>query len=268
MKIRTDTMDGNIVEEMNRDVYYAKKCINNHDIIIDAGANIGAFAAFVKGFAPHIKIVCIEPMPSNIEILRDNLKEKTTCTIINAALMGTSGICTLYDLGGKSSACHSIYSLGVEDSHEVSVPSITIKEVVENNNLEKIDFLKLDVQGAEYEIILNTPSFILGMIKYISMEMHSSISNTEKVLGSIPNYKRNSLKTVRKLSKSHIAIQHNSSMWLWINKSNANKMERAHSEIIKLCWYISIWVQQFYKSIKSIIPKQILSAIQKLIKRR
>ena len=55
------------------------------------------------------------------------------------------------------------------------INAITLQDIFEKHRLEKIDFLKMDCEGAEYEIIMNAPSSILNKIQKISTEIHEEM---------------------------------------------------------------------------------------------
>ena len=70
---------------------------------------------------------------------------------------------------------HSIvenYKLLNEDKSYEEIQVKTLEEVVLENKLEKIDFLKIDCEGAEYLMLENTPDYIFDRIVTISMEFH------------------------------------------------------------------------------------------------
>lgn len=54
----------------------------------------------------------------------------------------------------------------------LTIRTIPLQSVIEDNRLERIDFLKMDCEGAEYEILLNTPLEILRSINKMSIECH------------------------------------------------------------------------------------------------
>ncbi len=58
---------------------------------------------------------------------------------------------------------------------EKEINTITLQNIFEKYKIEKIDFLKMDCEGAEFEIVMNTPSIILDKIQKISMEIHEEI---------------------------------------------------------------------------------------------
>jgi FkbM family methyltransferase len=144
--------------------------------IIDIGAHFGYFSIFAnKNTAPDSLIIVIEPGKSNLNRLVNNIKDNAITNIksLNYAVSGKSGPVKLY-LG--RSLNHSIvenYLLNQNQNNDFElVEAKTLEEIVVENNLEKIDFLKLDCEGAEYSILENTPGYIYDRITTISMEFH------------------------------------------------------------------------------------------------
>jgi FkbM family methyltransferase len=124
------------------------------DTILDCGANIGLFAAWAAvQLGPKGRVVCFEPEPAIAEILEHN----------NGAvgLTGRAPIVrsVLSDQGGEvdfifDEACFTMSRVaeagtepGVEGRHRVRVQ--TIDEVVEELGLERVDFIKMDIEGYE-----------------------------------------------------------------------------------------------------------------------
>ena len=66
---------------------------------------------------------------------------------------------------------HSLYPLG-KDGGQIAVQVITLAEVMSQHGIDRINFLKLDCEGAEFNILLNASDAILARIDKISMEVH------------------------------------------------------------------------------------------------
>lgn len=219
---RPGTMDAVIIAEMGRDPYGVLGRIGGDCVIVDAGANIGAFARFALAQAPGARIVCIEAMAGNVEALRRNLAAFPDCGILEAALMGQAGEVAIHDYGAASSACHSVIGVGASEERVVRVPAVTLSEVMERFRLERIDFLKLDIQGAEFDVIEHAPSELLARIGYIAMESHAAIANADKVLGEIPNHRARLRRMYEKLAETHICVSgypaHANALLGWMNR--------------------------------------------------
>lgn len=217
-------MDKAVQKEMERDIYKAKKYLKNNSVVVDVGANVGYFSLFVLRNFENLKVVAIEPHPRNFKAMKENLRDYTL-DMHQVALDGDSGIILLFDFGDESSACHSIYSLGRQDAKPIEVKSITLEELMQRSNISNIDFLKLDCQGAEYNIFFTLNRSIQRKINYIAMEVHHSISNQHETIGKIPKALSKKIKLFKKLSLTHKIIEgsiYSSSVQIWQKKSKNN----------------------------------------------
>jgi hypothetical protein len=74
------------------------------------------------------------------------------------------------------------HSTTLESDNYIGVPAINLEHLIKQNKLEKIGLLKMDIEGAEFEIILNLKSKILNQIQNIAVEYHESPKNKRQVL--------------------------------------------------------------------------------------
>ena len=133
--------------------------VNEGDIVFDAGASIGPFSFSIKDQNPK-HIYCVEPSLSQIEVLEDNLSTIPHTTIPH-------GI-------GKEDILIDNYGFD-EDKNKISIYAKPFMEIVNENNIENIDFLKTDCEGGEYDIF-NSENiwWIKNNIKKIAGEWHLS----------------------------------------------------------------------------------------------
>jgi FkbM family methyltransferase len=144
-------------------------------MIVDIGAHYGYFSVFAKKNTDKgSTILAIEPNKSNFEHLEQNIRDCNIHNIksFNYAIGGKSGLSRLYEGHSTNHSILENYTLlkQIRDFKEVEVK--TLEEFIIENTLEKIDFLKMDCEGAEYSILENTPSYIYDRITTISMEFH------------------------------------------------------------------------------------------------
>ncbi|MFA5797275.1 MAG: FkbM family methyltransferase [Candidatus Woesearchaeota archaeon] len=158
--------------------YYTPKGfeIHENDTVIDIGAHIGSFTLYAARFANKGKIYSFEPLPENYSILiknirRNNIKNIATYKMAISRHTGTSYL-HLYD--GVHTGSSSLYERN--SNKKIQIKTITLEKFIIENGIKQIDFIKMDCEGAEYEILFNTPEKILRMIKKISMEYHDSIN--------------------------------------------------------------------------------------------
>jgi FkbM family methyltransferase len=145
--------------------------------IIDAGANIGLSSIYFANKFPNAKIIAIEPEIENFEILERNVSKYPNIIPLCAALWGTVGQIDLWDTGLGTNAYMTIQS----DSHSLiktpkldllnHINTITIKNILEDYDLERVSLLKMDIEGAEKEVFDNSRDWI-QKIDSIIIELH------------------------------------------------------------------------------------------------
>ena len=160
--------------------------IKENDTVIDIGAHIGYFTIYAAKKAKKGKVISFEPSKESFKVLKNNLKINNiqNVNIENIGVRNESGNSILY-VDRDNEIGNSMFSNDKNLIKEnVQVTSIT--EIIKKYNVKSIDLLKLDCEGAEYEIILKLPINILNKIKRISIEVHKidnfDIKDIEKFL--------------------------------------------------------------------------------------
>ncbi len=127
-------------------------------------------------FCKNGKIFCYEPSTENYELLQSNISQNQIKNIFpnNFAVSQSNDIITLYI--NPDNTAHSIYD---STSKSIQVKSRTLQNIFDSNKLEICDYLKLDCEGAEYEIIESLPNEYFKKIKQIYIEYHFSDSKHE-----------------------------------------------------------------------------------------
>ncbi len=147
----------------------ATMTINPADTIIDIGGHIGSFALFAASRAPQGRIFTYEPDPENYRILNKNISlQYANITGFQKAVAAVGGRKTFY----RASLNNAENSLFKKGSLSFSVEGTTIQDIFTDNAIKQCDFLKLDCEGAEYEILLTAPSAVLSAIRRIAIECH------------------------------------------------------------------------------------------------
>ena len=135
------------------------------DVIMDIGANIGCFA-FLAGEKGYKKIVCYEPEPSNLELLKVNTKELENCEIVDKAILTNPNATIDFFLPKNRRNMGSCSAYVKRGRDKISVKTINFKDEMERI---KPNIIKMDVEGAEYDL-LKTP--LPHYVKKITIELH------------------------------------------------------------------------------------------------
>ena len=152
--------------------------INTNDTVIDIGAHIGLFSLLVSQLCKTGKILSFEPVSENFDLLVSNLKLNHIKNILpfNMAVSKNSGRLDLF-LNNDQSA-HSIFS---KSSESISAESTSLQKIFDENKISSCKLLKLDCEGAEYQIIDSLPSEYLDKIQNIVMEYHLADTKPELI---------------------------------------------------------------------------------------
>jgi FkbM family methyltransferase len=145
-----------------------QKTINEGDVVVDLGGNIGIFNrwAYSQGAS---KVISFEPDSRYFKLL--SLNSDSRSVLFNAAISYEKGHTTLYEsnhLGGSN-----IYGTSVGNK-EYTVKTYTLDYLFQTKLIDKIDFLKVDIEGAEHYAFGGISDENLMKVKTIAMEYHHS----------------------------------------------------------------------------------------------
>ena len=142
--------------EQKRQIYGSgANFVRSGDVVLDCGANIGVFVAeSLKAGAKTI--VAIEPAPENIECLRRNFKSEIATgrvIVYPKGVWDKDDFLTLH-VDEHNSAADS-FVLNPKDAHDSDqkFPLTTIDKLVAELNLPSVDFIKMDIEGAEVKAL-------------------------------------------------------------------------------------------------------------------
>ena len=143
--------------------------------IIDIGAGIGEFTLFASASHPDNFVYAFEPYPESFAFLQENVKANmiTNVKLYPQAISDRTGIIAL-DISGDEPL--QIRSESVETplprENQINVPSLSLADAFDLLKLENCELVKLDCEGAEYPILLNTPLSVFDKIERIILEYH------------------------------------------------------------------------------------------------
>jgi FkbM family methyltransferase len=120
--------------------------------VLDVGANVGDVAAVAAECVTSTGVVVgFEASPVNVEQLRERFRHSSHVQIRHAAVTDHAGTLTLH-LDAKSSKRHSLFAAAVSVRGDtVTVPAVTLDGL--RDELARVDFIKVDAQGAEGRIL-------------------------------------------------------------------------------------------------------------------
>lgn len=139
------------------------------DKVIDIGAHIGLFTLFASQFCKNGKIYCFEPVKENYDLLLSNVALNNLSNVSTFNVAVTDKTSTVRIFLNKDESGHSMFT---QDFNSIEVESTTLKNIFDENNIVTCDFIKMDCEGAEYDIIRSLPQEYFTKIKKMIIEYH------------------------------------------------------------------------------------------------
>jgi FkbM family methyltransferase len=170
LMLRIGTSDVEVFREIFVNLEYGWKFSSPPRVVLDVGGYTGQSAAFFAHSYPEAKIIVIEPDPQNFEMLLHNTAKFPNVSAVRAAVWKESGSISLTDPGlgpWGLQVSEASDALPVEDL----IRAVTIDEIRKEFNLDRIDLLKVDVEGSEKEIFHSGDAW-LPFVDVICIELH------------------------------------------------------------------------------------------------
>jgi FkbM family methyltransferase len=143
---------------------------------VDVGANIGYFTLLMANLVgPQGKVIAFEPLAENFRILRENIQLNGHANVVveNLALMSRTERIELRS--ATPGAITWVASVKIDQNSAVesqSVEAVTLDEYVQTKGIAKVDFLKIDVEGAEASVLEGATNVLNRDKPILLIEMH------------------------------------------------------------------------------------------------
>lgn len=172
LRLRPGTTDKWSVHEIVLRDDYQLPALPKKAVVFDIGACEGAFSAHVASLFDQVKVYALEPNEMNFALLKENIaqnKLQKKVKVLKAALDTRLGKVRLY-----LSPDRRTHSLS-ERTHapSVVVKALSLSYLFKKYKLTHCDFMKVDIEGAEYDILYKLPNSLFKKIRQISMEYHN-----------------------------------------------------------------------------------------------
>ena len=164
--------------------------LSSDSLIVDVGANIGLFTLYAARQAPRAQIISIEPFPETGQRLRQNVQTNRLTdrvTILNCAISGTSGTAAMdaasAEIPSQYKRIHSETTKALNTQHRgegalqqseggVAVRTDTLQQLLETIQASRVDSMKMNIHGSEYEVLMGTPPAVLRSFRRIAVQYH------------------------------------------------------------------------------------------------
>ncbi|OGL79701.1 hypothetical protein A3F28_01315 [Candidatus Uhrbacteria bacterium RIFCSPHIGHO2_12_FULL_57_11] len=174
--VRPYSSDVSCLQSITRDgEYFRYFNVMPGDTVVDIGANIGSFAVFAAYNEPTSRVIAVEPVQKNFDILRKNIDCNRLANIVavRGGISDVSGPLIFHHGKGAWFASGSLYRIEATSDSKEEVPGRTLADLFAEYGIERCDFLKMDCEGAEYKILLGCPDSVWLKIRKIALEFHN-----------------------------------------------------------------------------------------------
>ncbi|WP_353052561.1 FkbM family methyltransferase [Bacillus thuringiensis] len=175
------------------------KVRNNIKTVIDLGANAGFTSVYFQMCFEDARIICVEPIRENVELIKQNsILTNGNWGIEEAAISDENVGISFYpsEWWSSGTAVESIVQSRRSKKHRVEnkmplpervVQGITISQLIKTYNVSTIDILKIDIEGEEIKIINGIDEWI-DKVNMIIIEIHDKYIDGEKVRNAFLKY--------------------------------------------------------------------------------
>lgn len=178
-----------IADELKRSLkgYLEKHDLGQGETVVDGGAYIGEFTLYAaRAVGPAGRVIAFEPDPVIFKKLTANIELNglQNITVLNKGLWSKPGMLKFV---GDSIKGYSFMSAD-KDAGAIDVPVVSLDDELERLNIKKVDFIKMDVEGAEIEAIKGSARTLkrecvdLAIASYHSVDGVKSCFALEKML--------------------------------------------------------------------------------------
>jgi FkbM family methyltransferase len=147
-----------------------------YESFVDIGANDGLFIEWLFSETKEFgrKYYAVECDPRAVKFLDDKFNDRDEVVVVNKALWKENAQGLTLNHEGDTS---TLSSLKVDKSDKVSVDAWDLKTLKSKHNIKDIDFLKMDIEGAEYEVINSWTEEDVKGIRMFLIEFHNNLQN-------------------------------------------------------------------------------------------
>jgi FkbM family methyltransferase len=141
--------------EEKMDIYAGDEAaVKAGDVVLDCGANVGVFTRMALDRGARL-VVAIEPAPKTVECLRRNFEKEIAAGSVIVVPKGVWSHADVLELaeGGDGNTTGDSFVLGQGQKNKVKVPLTTLDILAVELGLRRVDFVKMDIEGAEKEAL-------------------------------------------------------------------------------------------------------------------
>jgi FkbM family methyltransferase len=171
--LRAQTVDVDLAERIFLDHQLDLPVDGEPAFIVDAGANIGLTAAYFASRWPKARVVAIEVEAGNFALLERTVAPYPNVTPMLAGLWSGPSELVISNPDAEESWAFMAEEAGAAPgARSTTVPALGVPDLMRQFGVERIDLLKIDIEGAEREVLGADAWAWLGRVGCTAVELH------------------------------------------------------------------------------------------------
>lgn len=157
------------------ETYVFTNLIEPNAVIIDAGANIGSYSLFCSSKASSGHVYSFEPIEINIKQIKENIRlsNKKNITVVEKGLWNKNETLTFSIEKSSENNLGTFTASSLKNSDmEIKCKVVTLDSFVDENNIKRLDYIKMDIEGAELFALKGALSTVKKFRPTILMEIN------------------------------------------------------------------------------------------------
>jgi len=144
---------------------YLNEILPNDSVILDIGANIGLFSLMLASKSKNIKVHAFEPIQLNADliIVSKQINHLQNLTVNQTCVGATDGFVE-FSISTDSAYSSMIDSGRKQEAEKINCPVCRLDTYVQEANIQKIDFIKIDVEGAEKLVLTGAHALLTHQV--------------------------------------------------------------------------------------------------------
>jgi FkbM family methyltransferase len=154
--------------------------------VFDVGAHVGIYSILVKNLRPDLEVYAFEPEPENYGLLVKNIDESGyDIYAIQCAVNYFDEPVFLNFLGNSGGWCGIPHDFA---ERVIPVRGVRLEKLCRMLGVEKVDWIKMDVEGMEHDIIEHLPPSFLERVGGLDLELHPPLSDIKRTVSILEEF--------------------------------------------------------------------------------
>ncbi|MCM2373863.1 FkbM family methyltransferase [Aporhodopirellula aestuarii] len=172
IKLRTESSDGRSMTQCLIERQYNIDPGFEPSSILDLGGNIGCSAIYFANRWPNAKIVVVEPFAETFAILKENVSGYPNVVAVQAAAHYQNETVSLDVPSNEFWSTRVLKKTSSSDNAGNVARGVTVSDLLDEHGIDKVDILKMDIEGSEADLFANRPHSWLRRTRLLMIELH------------------------------------------------------------------------------------------------